>query len=259
MAVLSKILKEEGALGLLKGLESKLVWSGLGKFVYYGSYSFIQSMWVDIMKTPMGVFPNFAAGYVSEFCTVPFSLPFEAIATKIQTSKGLSFGGAVSAIIKERGILGFYAGVSSYIPLCITPAVTNTFFTQIKNLVLKSRGKPLGSSLPLLESFLLGAVARTIAVCLMFPFLRAKTLIQGGSMKETSALAVIKALVKKNGILSLYNGLGPELLRGVLSSAVTLMMKERIYVKNRALLLSLTAAKKVAVPVAVAASAESPQ
>lgn len=242
--VLQKVLKEEGLLGLLKGLESKLVWSFVGKFVFYGAYSYLNQAWTAIMKSQMGFVPNLAVGYIAEFTTVPFSLPFEAIATRMQTSKGLTTGQAVKDILDKEGVMGLYAGVSAYIPLCINPAITNTVFTQIKNLMMKSRGKPLNSSLGTFESFLLGAIARTCAVCLMFPFIRAKTMMQSADCKETSAIAVIRERIKKEGFLGLYNGLGPELLRGVLSSAITMMLKERIYSKNRALFLALSGEKK---------------
>jgi hypothetical protein len=37
-------------------------------------------------------------------------------------------------------------------------------------------------------------------------------------------------------LLGLYKGIGPELTRGVLSTAVTLMAKERVMVLNQRLL-----------------------
>jgi len=240
-----QILQEQGLFGLLAGLESKLAWSFVGKFVFYGSYSVLHSLWKSTMKAPMGFFPDLCAGYLAEFSTLPFALPFEAIATRMQTSKGETALQAVANVYKERGVPGFYKGLSAYFALCVTPAITNSTFTQIKNLVLSSReGK--NPTLGTLESFIFGAIARTIAVCIMYPWLNAKTKMQAAKKndnvaqpKEADATTLILRILKEQGFFALYVGLGPELFRGVLSSAVTLMLKEKIYVWNRNIFVAL--------------------
>jgi hypothetical protein len=240
-----QILREQGLFGLLAGLESKLAWSFVGKFVFYGSYSVLHSLWKKAMSAPMGFVPDLCAGYLAEFSTLPFALPFEAIATRMQTSKGETPLQAVANVFKEQGIPGFYKGLSAYFALCVTPAITNSTFTQIKNLVLSSReGK--NPTLGTLESFVFGAIARTVAVCIMYPWLNAKTKMQAAKKndsvsqpKETDATTLIMRIFKEQGFLALYVGLGPELFRGVLSSAVTLMLKEKIYVWNRNVFVAL--------------------
>jgi len=151
----------------------------------------------------------------------------------------------VANVYRERGVPGFYKGLSAYFALCVTPAITNSCFTQIKNLVL-SRREGKNPVLGTLESFIFGAIARTVAVCIMYPWLNAKTKMQaakknesGAQPKETDATTLILRILKDQGILALYVGLGPELFRGVLSSAVTLMLKEKIYVWNRNVFVTL--------------------
>jgi len=249
MGLVSDIIKEQGLLGLFKGIEPKLVWSFVGKFVYYGAYSAFNQLWDAVMKSPLGLVPNLVMGYICEFTTVPFSLPFEAIATRMQTSKGETFAQATANIYKNGGFGAFYGSVSAYFVLCITPAVTNTVFTQIKNVMMKSRGKPLNAALGFFESFLLGAIARATAVCLMFPFLRAKTLMQAstkGDQPQKSSTQLIQDLLAKEGFFALYRGLGPELLRGVLSSSITMMLKERVYAVNRSMIVNLVGKQAVA-------------
>ena len=43
----------------------------------------------------------------------------------------------------------------------------------------------------------------------------------------------INAVWQSEGIAGVYRGIKPELFRGMLSAAVMLMVKERIYVVNR--------------------------
>jgi hypothetical protein len=74
-------------------------------------------------------------------------------------------------------------------------------------------------------------------VVLTFPFTRARTLLQTRKDKEEdvkrpqSILGLLAALVREGGFFSLYRGFGPELLRGVLSSAIMLMIKEKVQIK----------------------------
>jgi hypothetical protein len=89
-----------------------------------------------------------------------------------------------------------------------------------------------------LHAFILGAAARAVAVLLTFPFTRARTLLQTRKDKEEdpkqrpqSILGLLAALVREGGFFSLYRGFGPELLRGVLSSAIMLMIKEKVQIK----------------------------
>lgn len=102
-------------------------------------------------------------------------------------------------------------------------------------------------TLSTMEGFVYGAIARAISTIIMYPFLLAKTLMQA-STKEgeddapKTMMECFSKLIKKEGIMGLYKGVQSELLRGVISSAVTMMMKERIYALNRGFFLKLAAA-----------------
>lgn len=251
ITIFNAILKEKGVAGLFPGLYSKLGWSFMGKFVFYGSYSLLRDFYTHQTKKALTFWPDLVAGYLAEFSTLPSALPFEAIATKMQTSKGGSLSAAVAGVWNEKGIRGFYKGLSAYPVLCITPAITNAVFSQLKAFFLKSR--PPTAVLGTAEAFFLGAVARTVATFIMYPFLRAKTMMQASGNKggSTNPIVIIMHVIKTQGIAAVYRGLGPELVRGVLSSAVTLMLKEKIYVINRAAFLSM-AKPPAAVEVTVA-------
>lgn len=85
------------------------------------------------------------------------------------------------------------------------------------------------------EAFLLGIIARTIATVAVFPYLRAKVMLQSTSLKSTDdskgKISIPKMLIKmyeNDGFMSLFQGLGPELTRGIFSAALMLMVKEKI-------------------------------
>jgi adenine nucleotide transporter 17 len=167
----------------------------------------------------------------------------------------------------------FYKGLSAYYLLCFKPALQYTVFEQVKAAWLQSKNAKHGSksqqqlSLSAAEAFLLGMVARTIATVVVFPFLRAKVVMQtrktttrestttaedadgttttddattdngnsnGSTSKKDSVLTLLLEIWKSKGVAGLYQGLGPELTRGIFSAALMLMIKEKIAVAVRA-------------------------
>lgn len=94
-------------------------------------------------------------------------------------------------------------------------------FERLKLLWLASSG---AKSLTAFEAFALGALARAIAVCCTFPFTRARTILQARKRAASDStekpemdaiLPLLRELVRKEGVASLYQGFYPELLRGV--------------------------------------------
>ena len=78
---------------------------------------------------------------------MPVTLPIEVVCKTMQTRKpgkgeagGGSGGGGggnagvfgvISAILKEKGVGGFYRGLSAYIVLCLKPAIQFTIYEQV--------------------------------------------------------------------------------------------------------------------------------
>jgi solute carrier family 25 (peroxisomal adenine nucleotide transporter), member 17 len=138
-------------------------------------------------------------------------------------------------ILKEGNM---YKGIQAYYVLCFKPALQYTVFEQVKAIMLKTRKS---KTLTAAEAFLLGMVARVVATMATFPFIRAKVVMQAQKKQaqqqqpqdgETPASPNLWSLLvdvyRSNGISGLYQGLGPELTRGVFSAALMLMIKEKI-------------------------------
>jgi hypothetical protein len=69
---------------------------------------------------------------------------------------------------------------------------------------------------------------------------------RSGELKDMGILQVIthtynggSALAPEGGLSAVYSGLGPEVGRGILSSALMLMVKEKIFHATRTWLLSV--------------------
>ena len=89
------------------------------------------------------------------------------------------------------------------------------------------------------QNFTLGAIATMIASTLTFPAARARAILQTQRLpsgREQSAktpttlhaMHVIRTILANEGWLGLYKGLGPQLVKGVLSSALMLATKEKL-------------------------------
>jgi len=203
-------------------------------------------------------------GCLAEWIHLPITLPIDALTTAIQTSGGSNSidSSAKNDDQKTQDILAlwmilwkeksFYKGIEAYWILCFKPALQYTIFEQCKEWLLRlKRGKKgvegqsrLSAQLSAGEAFLLGMFSRTVATLVVFPFVRAKVRMQSlarssgndtnndGTTVPVGSPTTIWKLLAKNysdgGLKALYQGLGPELTRGVLSAALMMMVKERI-------------------------------
>ena len=164
------------------------------------------------------------------------------------------------------GIRGMYKGIQAYTVLCLKPAIQYTVFEQVKGILLikKKLGGKVGNkkkngndvdTLTAMEAFLLGMIARTIATIATFPYLRAKVVLQSQKKKSDESTnsstttttttttttnsnnngdtkpnipSMISKMYMSGGLSECFQGLGPELTRGVFSAALMMMMKEKI-------------------------------
>lgn len=239
-----KVYKNEGAAVFLRGVETSAFQSALEKALYFFAYTALKDAHSFATGgAKLGSAMNLALGCAAEWAHLPITLPVDAWTTKIQTSKD---GTAPMKILLN--MLGdrhcnFYKGLSAYYLLCFKPALQYTIYEQVKTAVLlgRKRNNTSEGSLSSAEAFLLGMVARTVATVLVFPFLRAKVLLQtsksssetydGSSkeqQKEQTTWNVLLQQWNRAGVSGLYQGIGPELTRGIFSAALMLMIKERI-------------------------------
>jgi len=230
----------QGPSSLYSGVTPKAGWSMVGKWFFYGAYFLLTTSYENIFGKKPDFFRNLILASLSDLCHVPISAPLEKISTQC-IKKKKSPGEVISELYnskeqnKPTGIWAFLPNPVLYLWLSLSPALTNTIFTQVKTYFLQSRGRPNGV-LGAAESFVLGAIARAIATLVIFPFIRCKIVMQSeGNMPIKKCL---KTIVRgSNGRKALYYGLNAELIRGVISSAITLMLKERSLKMNRNLII----------------------
>ncbi|CAI5709855.1 unnamed protein product [Peronospora effusa] len=229
---------------LYQGIQYKAAESSTSKFMYFYAYTMLAQMATPKDGKPIGTLTDLGIGYLSELCHLPVTMPMELVGTRMQTgSESGSILQILRSIIKESGVGGLYKGLGAYFVLCLQPAIQYTVFERLKNLYLR-KFKQASQALGALEVFVLGAIARSIATIILFPYIRAKVLMQtkpkqkdarnlvkdqdiSTEPKKTIA-STLQRVYTEEGPLALYRGLGPELTRGALSSALMLMIKEKV-------------------------------
>ena len=174
---------------------------------------------------PMSAGTNLLLGCLAEWAHLPITMPIDCLSTAIQTTQKQNAVQLMLTILKEGNM---YRGIQAYYVLCFKPALQYTVFEQVKAAVLKSRKN---KTLTAAESFLLGMVARTVATVAVFPFVRAKVVMQsrkasGMAPPDLTIRTILKEIYQSNGIAGLYHGLRPELTRGIFSAALMLMIKD---------------------------------
>lgn len=247
---------------LYRGVQYKTTESAVSKFLYFYAYTMLAQAAAPGDGRPLGTAASLFIGYISEFVHLPLTLPMEVIATRLQT--GAAAGGVlqiVRSVLEESGARGFYKGFQAYFVLCLQPAIQYTVFERVKEAYLR-RFKQASTSLGALEvralelffffvlfcllttrawcplntqthtqAFVLGALARSVATLLLFPYIRAKVIVQskkkaaaakktdaaeptsGSEEVEEGIAGALQRVYSEEGVLSLYRGLGPELTK----------------------------------------------
>lgn len=231
----AKVLyQKEGYKVYLNGIETSAFQSSMEKAFYFFAYTALKQLHGGLKQlvssnpsAPMSAGTNLLLGCLAEWAHLPITMPIDCLSTAIQTSQKQNAMKLMLTILKEGNM---YKGIQAYYVLCFKPALQYTVFEQVKAAVLKPRKN---KTLTAAESFLLGMVARTVATVAVFPFVRAKVVMQSRKASNTASSdvtirTILNEIYQSNGIAGLYQGLGPELTRGIFSAALMLMIKEQL-------------------------------
>jgi len=247
---------EGGIRPFYSGLGTSALQSATEKALYFFAYTFFKNGYVNLTgSSNIGTISNLILGCMAEWAHLPVTLPIDCVTTAIQTDdKNRGAFVLLGNILSEKGIGGFYKGIQAYTVLCLKPAIQYTVYEQVKKIVLATRrvkknnaagttaaraAAIVDESLSAAEAFFLGMFARIVATMLTYPYLRAKVMLQstyGNAKVKPTIPQMISEQFSSGGVWGLYQGIGPELTRGVFSAALMMMVKERIGVIVRALI-----------------------
>ncbi|KAG9457938.1 hypothetical protein H6P81_002446 [Aristolochia fimbriata] len=212
--VLWEAISTRQVLSLYQGLGTKNLQSFISQFIYFYGYSYFKRLYLERSGSKsLGTTANLFVAAAAGACTAIVTQPLDTASSRMQT-----------------------------------------MFDQLKQRLLKNnQGNPSESApvaLSAFNAFELGAVSMSIATCITYPAIRCKVMIQASDSESeetknpnpkakktiTSALYTIW---KREGLLGFFKGLQAQILKTVLSSALLLMIKEKITRSTWVLILAL--------------------
>lgn len=221
---LQTIVQEEGLAGLFVGfrpivaraLASDFATIGLGELL-------VLRFGGGATELPLRI----VGGWGSVMCT----LPLETISARVTCSRPpVTVSTAIRQLFHEGGARSFWRGLHVMLVLCVNPALTLTAFNWLRTLYDRLCRRSLKGKehrFTWVHAFFIGALAKMLTLCAVYPLIRAKFLLQAGDGTGDGLLHVCRNVVYHEGFCSLYKGLDAQLGKSLLSTALMLAVKER--------------------------------
>ncbi|KAI8612273.1 mitochondrial carrier domain-containing protein [Chytriomyces sp. MP71] len=243
-----QIIKKEGIAGLYSGLGAGLFGTVASAFCYFYFYSTIRAKHVasipagQEISTPMELIMGALAGALCQ-C---FTLPIAVVTTRQQTlppGERQSFIETFNTVLEGDGVQGLWKGFKASMILCVNPAITYGMFERVKAIWLKRKAK-LGGSLALTswEVFMVGALSKTLATVVTYPYIMAKVRMQWAVPKSANDLSetdrkslqykgsvdVLKKVFATDGLKGWYKGMQTQIVKAVLCQAILFVSREKL-------------------------------
>ncbi|XP_008936032.1 PREDICTED: mitochondrial ornithine transporter 1-like [Merops nubicus] len=236
-----KTYKQVGFRGFYKGTTPALVANIAENSVLFMCYGFCQQIVRRIVgvdrKTKLSDLQNAAAGsFASAFATLVLC-PTELVKCRLQAMHEMQLSGkithghntvwsVVKGVIQKDGPLGFYRGLSSTL-LREVPGYFFFFggYELSRTFFASGRPKDELGPIPLLLSGGFGGSCLWIAV---YPVDCVKSRIQVLSMagKQTGFMGTFVTVVRTEGVLALYSGLKPTMIRAFVANGALFLAYE---------------------------------
>ncbi|KAJ7476023.1 mitochondrial carrier domain-containing protein [Mycena latifolia] len=273
LAVLLRIFKKEGVPGFYRGFGATMLNTFSMQYAYFFFYSFVRNSYINRLarKLPAGAaLPALSTaaelliGAIAGALAQIFTIPVSVIATRQQVGRQNkaavdgqadddSFLGVAREIIDEEGVGGLWLGIKPGLVLTVNPAITYGVFERVKSLLIAAQLKAGGNDkiTPGL-SFLVGALSKTLATVVTYPYIMAKVRIQTRSadeeealvehvdpptphqshhdhskLKHPGALDILAQVWQREGPVGWYRGMAAQITKAVLSQALLFMSKEQ--------------------------------
>ncbi|KAG6432227.1 hypothetical protein SASPL_103801 [Salvia splendens] len=158
--------------------------------------------------------------------------------------------------LSEGSFSDAFDGLGISLLLTANPSIQYTVFDQLKNRLLKSNMKKQTDevsspeAISAFSAFVYGAVSKCIATCLTYPAIRCKVVIQSAKSDESedgkpqarrrkSISGTLCSIWEREGMLGFFKGLQAQMLKTVLTSALLLMIKEKVTKTTWVLMIAL--------------------
>jgi hypothetical protein len=232
---ISKIVSDDGFLGLYSGINGSLIGVASTNFAYFYWYSVVRTLYLKSQKvpTPPSTLVELSLGAVSGAVAQVFTIPVAVITTRQQTAtKGERKGMVDTArdvINSEDGWSGLWRGLKASLVLVVNPAITYGAYQRLREVMFPGK-----LNLKPGEAFLLGALSKSLATIATQPLIVAKVGLQSrpppsrNGKPFKSFIEVMNFIIKNEGLLGLFKGIAPQISKGLIVQGLLMMTKERM-------------------------------
>ncbi|KAJ8473218.1 hypothetical protein ONZ51_g8021 [Trametes cubensis] len=289
IGVLLRILKEEGISGYYRGFLATMLNTFSMQYAYFFFYSFVRTSYIKRLAArrpagstapPLNTAAELALGAVAGALAQIFTIPVAVIATRQQIGRSFdrrlskakkivdaekgekaedeaeeeyddSFLGVAKEIIAEEGVTGLWLGLKPGLVLTVNPAITYGLYERVKSVMLLAKGETnMNAKLSPWMAFTVGALSKSLATVVTYPYIMAKVRIQARSADleeaqeehvpppphnkphhktghHVGALTVLARTWRRNGFVGWYQGMGAQLIKAVITQALLFMSKDQ--------------------------------
>lgn len=227
---MQKMIKQEGITGLYAGIAGGLVGTASQNFAYFYWYTFVRDAYtarIPIISTSMELVLGAAAGALSTIFTIPISVCTTRQQTASQ-SRRKDLWGTVKDVVDEDGLPGLWRGLKPSLVLCVNPAITYGLFQILKKKLVGEAKLTPG------QAFAVGAISKTVATIVTYPYIMAKVRMQhkdedvaiAEAQKSLSAIGILTKIAQEDGLLGLYKGMDTQISKAVMTQAILFYFRE---------------------------------
>lgn len=138
---LSKIVADDGVLGLYNGINGALIGVASTNFAYFYWYSVVRTLYLARQKVPLppSTVVELSLGAVAGAVAQVFTIPIAVVTTRQQTQakgerKGM-FETAKDVINSEDGWTGLWRGLKASLVLVVNPAITYGAYQRLREII----------------------------------------------------------------------------------------------------------------------------
>lgn len=230
-----KIVAKAGIPGLYSGIAGSLIGVASTNFAYFYWYTFVRNWYIRRVGNPksLNTATELLLGAVAGALAQLFTIPVAVVTTRQQTrplnAPHIGLLDTAKEVIAEDGTSGLWRGLKASLVLVVNPAITYGSYQKFKEFLYPNKTR-----LSAFESFLLGALSKAVATCATQPLIVAKVGLQsrppparkGKPFK--SFIEVMKFIIKHEGTLGLFKGIGPQIMKGLIVQGMLMMTKEKL-------------------------------
>ncbi|WFD01438.1 hypothetical protein MOBT1_000101 [Malassezia obtusa] len=218
--------------------------SFIQQFAYFYWYTLVRTLYIRRVLRSAEAAPalntatELILGAVSAALAQLFTTPVGVIATRQQigsheeSHEDETIVGHVKDIYQRDGITGFWRGLKPSLVLTVNPAITYGVFERIKSIILAASGNTMTPG----KSFLIGALSKTLATIVTFPYILSKIRLQAKNTPYKNAFEVLGHIFKEKGITGWYQGMPAQITKAVLSQALLFYFRDYFEIWTRQIL-----------------------